>query len=411
MATPLLADPHGQRVPRLVQHDLESFFWTTLFCLVNFTGPFQQVKDWSTVEEGSTSSAEKFITMGAPPVWMRPGVAEYKFHDVHMSRLSTLGNWQYYKGFIQPYWRDEAILSGMEKMFNIFMSQDMFDTQGDGCGMATNISFNQDLRHDKLITIVKEIIQGLKGPASNDIMHMLLKRIPAHNLTTDGRARYKSLLESHQLPPAVPSDDLKNKPVVATTRTMNKRRLSGFVREVAVGLAVEVASALYVASSTPPVLQDGQSSYSALHGAAHLYSSADPNNRAWQEMSDKTFERLTNIKIAKPAGIFPSAPHEGLYHTFSASESGGHALTTPAVGDASAGGVSSSSSKRSSADWRQAEDEDEAMLPTRKRRKGKEKVVPGSCMGESDGDDDRNSPSALAPRRGRRISPKAGSSR
>ena len=89
MATPLLADPHGQRVPRLVQHDLESFFWTTLFGLVNFTGPFQQVKDWSIVEEGSTSSAEEFITMGAPPVWMWPGVAEYKFHDVHMSRLST----------------------------------------------------------------------------------------------------------------------------------------------------------------------------------------------------------------------------------------------------------------------------------------------------------------------------------
>jgi len=183
------------------------------------------------------------------------------------------------------------------------------------------------------------------------------------------------------------------------------------VREVAAGVAVEVASALYVASSTPPVLQDSQSSYSALHGAAHLYSSTDPNNRAWQEMSDKTFERLSNIKIAKPAGIFPSAPHKGLYHTFSASESGGHALTTPVVGDASAGGVSSSSSKRSSADWRQAEDEDEAMLPSRKRRKGKEMVVPGSCMGESDGDDDRNGPSALAPRRGRWISPKAGSSR
>ena len=410
MATPLLADPHGQRVPRLVQHDLESFFWTTLFGLVNFTGPFQQVKDWSTVEEGSTSSAEEFVTTGAPPVWMRLGVAEYKFHDVHMSRLSTLGNWQYYKGFIQPYWWDEAILSGMEKMFNIFMSQDMFNTQGHRCGMATNISFNQDLRHDKLIAIVKEIIQGLKDPASNDIMHMLLKGIPVDNLITDGRARYKSLLESHQLPPAVPSDDLKNKPVVATARTMNKRRLSGFVREVAAGVAAEVASALY--SSTPPVLQDGQSSYSALHGAAHLYSSADPDNRAWQEMSDKTFERLSNIKIAKPAGFFPSAPHtEGSYHTFSASESGGHALTTPAVGVASAGGVSSSSSKRSSADWRQAEDEDEAMLPTRKRHKGKEKVVPGSCMGESDGDDDRNSPSALAPRRGRRISPKAGSSR
>ena len=88
--------------------------------------------------------------------------------------------------------------------------------------MATNISFNQDLRHDKLIAIVKEIIQGLKGLASNNVMHMLLKVIPVDNLITDGRAWYKSLLESHQLPPAVPSDDLKNKLVIATTRTMNK---------------------------------------------------------------------------------------------------------------------------------------------------------------------------------------------
>ena len=192
---------------------------------------------------------------------------------------------------------------------------------------------------------------------------------------------------------------------------MNKCRLSGFVHEVAAGVTVEVAFALYVASSTPPILQDGQSSYSALHCAAQLYSSADPDNHAWQEMSDKTFERLSNIKIAKPAGMFPSAPPNVLYHTFSASESGGHALTTPAVGDTFAGGVSSSSSKHSSADWCQVEDEDEAMLLTRKCHKGKEKVVPRSCMGESDGDDDRNGPSALAPRRGRQISPKAGSSR
>jgi len=153
------------------------------------------------------------------------------------------------------------------------------------------------------------------------------------------------------------------------------------VRKVAAGVTVEVASALYVASSTPPVLQDGQSSYSALHGSAQLYSSADPDNRAWQEMSNKTFERLSNIKIAKPAGIFLSAPPNGLYHTFSASESGGHALTTPAVGDASAGGVSSSSSKHLSPDWCQAEDEDEAMLPTRKRRKGRKRLYLGHVWG------------------------------
>jgi hypothetical protein len=403
MATPLLADPHGQRIPRLVHHDLESFFWTTLFGLVNSTGPFQELKDWSKMEPGSTSSADEFNITAVPPIWMRPGVAEYKFHDVLVSRLSTLGNWKYYQGFIQPYWRHEAILSGMEKMFNIFMSQDMFSTRNVGSYMATDISFNQDLRHDKLIAIVKEIIQGIKGPASKDIMDMVREGIPVHKLISDGRARYKSLLEYNQLPPAVPSDDLKNKPVVATIPTISKRR----------GLIHRVAAVLVdgLASSTPPVLQDGQSSYSASHGGSQIYSTADGDNPVWQDMGEKVFEKLSKIKIVKPAGTFPYyAPHNVYYHTFSASGSGDHDLTTPAVGDASPGGVSRSSSKRSSADWRQAEDEHEAMLPARKRRKGKEKAVSGSRMGESDDDDDGNDPSARAPRRGRRISPKAGSS-
>ena len=69
MATPLLADAHGQYLPRLVQHDLESFFWTTLFGLVNFSGPFQQVKDWSKVAGGSTGGQNHSVnTMIVPPV-------------------------------------------------------------------------------------------------------------------------------------------------------------------------------------------------------------------------------------------------------------------------------------------------------------------------------------------------------
>ena len=91
MATPLLADAHGQYLPRLVQHDLESFFWTTLFGLVNFSGPFQQVKDWSKVAGGSTGGQnDSANTTIVPPAWMRPGLAEYTFHDVHASRGSPI---------------------------------------------------------------------------------------------------------------------------------------------------------------------------------------------------------------------------------------------------------------------------------------------------------------------------------
>src|SRR6267154_1790773 len=184
MATPLLADAHGQNTPHLIQHDLESFFWTTLFGLVNLTGPFQEVKDWSKVVPGSTKSGDQFKTMMIPPVWMRPGVAVYSFNDVHESHLSTLGNWGYYRSFIQPYWQDEAILSGMEKMFNIFMSQDMLNVQQEECNVVTDLSCNRGLRHDKLITIVKEIIQGIKG--TNDMLYMLGKGIPVDNLVQNG---------------------------------------------------------------------------------------------------------------------------------------------------------------------------------------------------------------------------------
>jgi hypothetical protein len=434
MATPLLADAHGQHLPRLVQHDLESFFWTTLFGLVNLSGPFQQVKDWSTVEAGSTSDQNRsFNTTIIPPAWMRPGLAEYTFHDVHASRLSTLGNWGYYRGFIQPYWEDQAILSGMEKMFNIFMSQDMLTGQRVGC-IATDMSFNQDLRHDKLITIVKEIIQGIEG--KSDILHMASSKLPLDDLVKKGRDRYKSVLRSRQLPPVVP-DDLKNKPInstIPTVPTVSKRHR---------GFGVDLPSLVDgSASTTPPVLQDGQCSYSTSHGGSEFYSSAHGDNTMWQGMGTRAFKKLSGIKSIKPPGTLLSAdPHATThYNTFTVSGSGGSSydLTTPAVGDATPGGVSStpavgdaspggvsrSSSKRSSADRRQAEGEGEGegegMLPAkkrhrgkaaRKRRNGKGKAISGSRMGESGGHDDGDNPSAHAPGRGRPISPKAGSSR
>ena len=420
MATPLLADAHGQYLPRLVQHDLESFFWTTLFGLVNFSGPFQQVKDWSKVAGGSTGGQnDSANTTIVPPAWMRPGLAEYTFHDVHASRLSTLGNWEYYQGFIQPYWEDQAILSGMEKMFNIFMSRDMLTRTGQSAGrISTNLSFNQDLRHDKLITIVKEIIEGMD---KNDILHMASKRMPVHDLVQKGRDRYTSLLRSRQLPPIVP-DDLKNNPIISTiptVPTVSKRHRGVDVLSLVDGSA----------STTPPVLEDGQCGYSTSHGASVFYSSTQGDNTRWQGMGEREFKKMANIQTIKSSGTLLLSPNPHAttpYHTFTVSGSGGssYGLTTPAVGDATPGGVSStpaegdaspggvsrSSSKRSSADRRQAEGEGEGMLPPKKRRRAKggrkrrkEKGISGSRMGESGGHDDGG--------RGRLISPKAGSSR
>jgi hypothetical protein len=416
MATPLLADAHGQYMPRLVQHDLESFFWTTLFGLVNLSGPFRQVKDWSKVAGGSTGAQNNLVnTTIVPPAWMRPGLAEYTFHEVHTSRLSTLGNWGFYRGFIQPYWEDQAILSGMEKMFNIFMSQDMLAGESVGC-ISTDASFNQDLRHDKLITIVKEIIQGIKG--KSDILHMANRSIPVDNLVKKGRDRYTSVLRSRQLPPVVP-DDLNNNPIDSIIPTISKRRR---------GLGLDLHSLVDgSASTTPPVLQDGECSYSTSHGGSVFYSSAHANNTAWQGMGERAFKKISGKSIKSPGTLLsPDPPATTPYHMFTVSGSGGssYGLTTPAVGDATPGGVSStpadgdaspggvsrSSSKRSSADRRQAEGEGEGVLPARKRRRAKAarkrrngKAISGSRMGESGGHDDGG--------RGRLISPKAGSSR
>ena len=402
MATPLLADAHGQNTPHLIQHDLESFFWTTLFGLVNLTGPFQEVKDWSKVVPGSTKSGDQFKTTMIPPVWMQPGVAVYSFNDVHESRLSTLGNWGYYRSFIQPYWQDEVILSGMEKMFNIFMSQDMLNVQQEECNVVTDLSCNRGLRHDKLITIVKEIIQGIKG--TNDMLYMLGKGIPVNNLVQNGRDRYESVLRYNQLPPAVPSDDdLKNKPVVPTIPTISTFSHVPPKCRPTIDLPSLVDGS---AGSTPPFLQDGQWSYSASHGSAQLHSAANSDKKIWQGMGEKTFMKMSGFKFIKPTGMFqPAVPNTMHYHTFPVSQYQHHAVIAPAMDVATPGGVSRSPSKRS-ADECSAEDEDEATFPARKHCKGKEKA--GSCMGESDGHYGTDNLSAHAPSRGRPSQPKAG---
>jgi hypothetical protein len=92
MATQLLSDPHGQHIPHMVHHDLESFFWTTLFGLINLHGPFQDGRDWSDAKHETTRSAEGLLeTTFVPPEWMRPGPTHYSFSDVHQHRLLTLG--------------------------------------------------------------------------------------------------------------------------------------------------------------------------------------------------------------------------------------------------------------------------------------------------------------------------------
>ena len=121
---------------------------------------------------------------------------------------------------------------------------------------------------------------------------MASKHMPMHDLIQKGRDRYASLLRSRQLPPVVP-DDLKNNPIISTiptVPTISKRHWHG----VDVLLLVDGS-----ASTTPPVLEDGQCSYSTSHGSSVFYSSAQGDNTRWQGMGEREFKKMANIQTIK----------------------------------------------------------------------------------------------------------------
>jgi len=214
MSSQLLADPHGKIIPHLEQHNLESVFWTIFWCLVKCQGPFHDIVRWfakisqsqttSVVFDGTDSTTMELL----PPYWMRAGLYHYTFRNVLESRLQTLSNWEYYKSLIQPYWHDTVILTGMEKMFNIFMSKGIAQAKSGG-GIKFNLAFNQGLGNDQLIGIIEEILAGM----GNNVNYLYMTSQLMVDVKNNGWQRYEALLWHSQLPPVHdPNDNLANNP-------------------------------------------------------------------------------------------------------------------------------------------------------------------------------------------------------
>ncbi|KAG1758079.1 hypothetical protein EDD22DRAFT_957218 [Suillus occidentalis] len=203
-----------------------------------------------------------------PPFWMRAGLQHFTFHDVLESRLQTLGNWAYYQSLIQPYWHDSAILQGLEKMFNIFMSKEMVHAVP-GEGFQVSLDFNHGLRHDELIDIVNDILIGM----GSDVDYLYTTDQKMKDLRNNGRKRYETLLRYSQLPAVHdPNDNLADNPVTIPPERRSRPP------------SVNVSDISYVA----PPLQGSESGFSIISsgGEQQLHSSPTMGyHEGWVKLS------------------------------------------------------------------------------------------------------------------------------
>ena len=101
--------------------------------------------------------------------------------------------------FIHPYWHDQAILNGLEKLFDLFMSKDLAKPRSNGeRGVIVDLTLNDGLVHDTLTGIVTEITTGM----GSDLPYLYKSQVTSRQLVAQGRARYQSLLRHS------PSDDV-----------------------------------------------------------------------------------------------------------------------------------------------------------------------------------------------------------
>ena len=180
MATQTLADPFSQRVLHTIKHDLEGFWWSTLFVVLNCQGPYGRIVDWR--EERLKKDREPAIRLEEPdepygidmppPNWLRSGVQNISYKTIVGGRLQSLGNWSFFEQLVLDFWHDPAILDGLKEMFEIFMPLNLTTPldrerkrkRAEGTSPEARIMVNDaaiDVTHEKMIDIVKRILDNM----------------------------------------------------------------------------------------------------------------------------------------------------------------------------------------------------------------------------------------------------------
>jgi hypothetical protein len=170
MATELLWDQWGDTTPHSPRHDLESFFWSTLWSTCNFSGPYGQFREWPT-DQGDPIAATPEGFMGDPPAWLKPGKGDLSFKSIVKSRLSFAGNFDRILQFVDPYWQVGPVIDGLKEMFDIFLPANLAKRGGT---LETKVMFQvlPTVDHKKMVEIVQRILSGLsqteETPPSKD---------------------------------------------------------------------------------------------------------------------------------------------------------------------------------------------------------------------------------------------------
>jgi hypothetical protein len=120
------------------------------------------------------------------------------YQSIVDDRLETLGNWRRYKAMINPFWHDDAIIQGLEKMFNIFMNPELLvDHYPDarrpvpGQKFVPRSFIDENavrVTHQDMISIIESILAGMKDESA-----------PSSKVVERARARYQAILDSRDV--------------------------------------------------------------------------------------------------------------------------------------------------------------------------------------------------------------------
>ncbi|KAG0699444.1 hypothetical protein DFH29DRAFT_1001955 [Suillus ampliporus] len=305
MSNETLTDPFGQFIVHASKHDLEGFWWSILWVTINCEGPYGQLVDWQNDRFEKSSNTMVMFThplapWTRPPKWLRNGIQNITYQDILMDRLASLGNWRFYRCLIHPFWRDPAILRGLEEMFHIFMpvnliheSYETLDAEHDFVPYVPLDDSAVDVTHEKMIEIIKHMLQHMKDEAP-----------PSPKVIEDAREHYQARLR-HDFT----SDNAEDIRIRQERSTSHESRQSQHNR--CAGLRDLVI---------PTGIQGAQSSPPPTFGIFHLSGSPDSPQFLMEDLASlphasaaSQATKLYNMSSTPLAHITGKRPYLGTY--------------------------------------------------------------------------------------------------